>query len=118
MNCCKQPAYCQSGESIYPLARDLYTQLKYWAVSSSMYSRMHALGPVSETYILDAQTLDTTLNNKLRYSEIHSCLRKDKTVFQQNSGEKVFCVALSHKTHKDCSGSHGNLKFDVYRYYK
>ncbi len=83
-----------------------------------MYSRMLALEPVSKTYILDAQTLDTTLNNKLRYAEVRGWLRKDKTVFQQNRGEKVFCVTLSHKTHKDCSGSHGNLKFDVYRYYK
>ncbi len=51
-----------------------------------MYSRMHALEPVSETYILDAQTLDTTLNNKLRYSEVRGCLRKEKTVFHQNGG--------------------------------
>ncbi len=83
-----------------------------------MYSRMLALEPVSETYVLDAQTLDTTLNNMFRYSEIRGSLRKEKTVFQHNSGEKVFCVTLSHKTHKDCSGSLGNLKFDVYRYYK
>ncbi len=104
MNCCKQPAYCQSGETIYPLARNLYT--------------VEILGCELIYVLQDAQTLDTTLNNKLRYSEVHSCLCKENTIFQQNSGEKVLCVTLSHKTHKDCSGSHGNLKFDVYRYYK
>ncbi len=78
-----------------------------------MYSKINVLEPVSKAYVFGCIRRLKQHNNILHDAEVHGCLFNEKTVSQQNRGEKGSCAPLSHKPNKDCSGSPGNYK-EVY----
>ncbi len=82
-------------------------QLKYWAkgeVSFFIYSRMHVLEPVSETYVFGC-------TNRLKQQSIkYSVMQKFviACVAERHKGGKGSCTPLSHTPDNVCSCSSEN----------